>query len=117
MTTEFIDSYHYSLGQKYHGLGQLGNFGTAERYRENWVPRIVIQGSLFDTSPLHYLQCQKENGLIGKYAELILARIVNGNITDMDGELPDITLDIDGQRVYVESKAARYSNNGKYITP
>lgn len=35
----------------------------------------------------------------------------------MDGELPDITLDVGDQRVYIESKAARYSNNGKYITP
>lgn len=95
----------------------MGDFGTTLRYRNDWSPRIVIQNSLFETSPLDYLRGQKENGLIGKYAELILARIVNGNITDMDGELPDITLDAGDQRVYIESKAARYTNNGKYVTP
>ena len=48
--------------------------------------------------------------MLGKYIELVLARILNGTIIDINGSLPDIAIETREGIVYIESKAARFSN-------
>lgn len=55
--------------------------------------------------------------MLGKYAELVLARILNGTIIDLNGILPDIAIQTKEGMVYIESKAARFSNREKYMAP
>lgn len=56
--------------------------------------------------------------MLGKYVELVLARILNGTIIDLNGVLPDIAVETSsGEMLYIESKAARFSNREKYCAP
>lgn len=55
--------------------------------------------------------------MLGKYVELVLARILNGTIIDLNGVLPDIAVQTREGIVYIESKAARFSNREKYMAP